>query len=81
REAQLRAAEIDLARTEIRAPVDGVVLGRNVNVGQTVAVSLQTPVLFTLAQDLREMQVEVAVDEADIGRVEPGQAAVFTVDA
>ncbi len=81
REAQLRAAEIDLDRTEIRAPVDGIVLTRHVNVGQTVAVSLQTPVLFTLAQDLREMQVEVAVDEADIGRVEPGQPAVFTVDA
>lgn len=81
REAQLRAAEIDLARTEIRAPVDGVVLDRRVNVGQTVAVSLQTPVLFTLAQDLRDMQVEVAVDEADIGRVAPGQAAIFTVDA
>lgn len=81
REAQLRAAEIDLGRTEIRSPVDGVVLSRHVNVGQTVAVSLQTPVLFTLAQDLREMQVEAAVDEADIGRVEPGQAAVFTVDA
>lgn len=81
REAQLRAAEIDLARTEIRAPVDGVVLSRQVNVGQTVSVQLQTPVLFTLAQDLRDMQVEVAVDEADIGRVEPGQQAVFTVDA
>ncbi len=81
REAQLRAAEIDLARTEIRAPVDGVVLSRQVNVGQTVSVQLQTPVLFTLAQDLRDMQVEVAVDEADIGRVAPGQQAVFTVDA
>lgn len=81
REAALRQAQIDLDRTRIIAPVDGVVILRNVDAGQTVAASLQAPVLFTIAQDLREMQVETSIDEADIGRLREGMPAVFTVDA
>lgn len=81
REAALFAARIDLENTFIRSPVQGTVISRSVDIGQTVAASLQAPVLFTIAQDLREMQVEVSVDEADIGRVVEGQSTVFTVDA
>lgn len=81
REAQLAAAKVDLARTEIRAPVDGVVIKRSVDVGQTVAASLQAPELFVIARDLRDMQVETSIDEADIGRIRIGQRATFTVDA
>jgi HlyD family secretion protein len=81
REAALRQAQIDLDRTRIIAPVDGVVILRNVDAGQTVAASLQAPVLFTIAQDLRQMQVETSIDEADIGRLREGMPAVFTVDA
>lgn len=81
RESLLRQAEVDLERTIIRAPVDGTVILRNVDAGQTVAASLQAPVLFTIARDLRDMQVEAAIDEADVGRLRPGQAATFTVDA
>ncbi len=81
RQAQLRQAQVELAHTVIRSPVDGVVISRNVDVGQTVAASLQAPVLFTLAQDLRQMEVNIAVDEADVGRVRPGQKVRFTVDA
>jgi HlyD family secretion protein len=81
REALLRQAQVDLGRTIIRAPVDGTVILRNVDAGQTVAASLQAPVLFTIAQDLRDMQVEAAIDEADVGRLEVGQRATFTVDA
>jgi len=81
RESLLRQAEVDLERTIIRAPVDGTVILRNVDAGQTVAASLQAPVLFTIARDLRDMQVEAAIDEADVGRLHPGQAATFTVDA
>lgn len=81
REAALRQAQIDLDRTRIVAPVDGVVILRNVDAGQTVAASLQAPVLFTIAQDLRQMQVETSIDEADIGRLREGMPAVFTVDA
>jgi len=81
KEAALHQAEVDLDHTYIRSPVDGVVIERAVDIGQTVAASFQAPKLFTIAQDLREMQVEVDVDEADIGRVNVGQAAVFTVDA
>lgn len=81
REAQLAAAKVDLARTEIRAPVDGVVIKRSVDVGQTVAASLQAPELFVIAQDLRAMQVETSIDEADIGRIRVGQTARFNVDA
>jgi len=81
REASLYQSQIDLSRTIIHSPVDGVVIARNVDVGQTVAASLQAPTLFTIAKDLREMQVETSVDEADIGRTEVGQTATFTVDA
>ena len=80
-EAAQRQAQVDLDHTFIRAPVDGVVVGRNVDVGQTVAASLQAPTLFTIAQDLRNMQVDTNVDEADVGRVKVGQAATFTVDS
>jgi len=72
---------VDLDNTIIRSPVDGVVIDRNVDVGQTVAASLSAPTLFTIAQDLSKMQVSTYVDEADIGRIKEGQAAQFTVDA
>ncbi len=81
RESLLKQAQVDLERTIIRAPVDGTVILRNVDAGQTVAASLQAPVLFTIAQDLRDMQVEAAIDEADVGRLRVGQEATFTVDA
>jgi len=81
REAALEAARIDLERTEIRSPIDGVVIDRAVDVGQTVAASLQAPILFTIAQDLAEIRIEASVDEADIGSVRPGAPATFTVDA
>ncbi len=80
-EAALRQAQADLDHTYIRAPVDGVVVSRNVDVGQTVAASLQAPTLFLIAQDLTKMQVDTNVDEADIGRIQVGQEATFTVDA
>jgi HlyD family secretion protein len=81
RESLLRQSQVDLERTIIRAPVDGTVILRNVDAGQTVAASLQAPVLFTIARDLRDMQVEAAIDEADVGRLRAGQATHFTVDA
>ena len=81
RESLLKQAQVDLERTVIRAPVDGTVILRNVDAGQTVAASLQAPVLFTIAQDLRDMQVEAAIDEADVGRLRAGMAASFAVDA
>ena len=81
REASLASARVDLGRTEIRAPVDGVVIKRSVDVGQTVAASLQAPELFVIARDLRDMQVETSIDEADVGRIRVGQPATFTVDA
>ena len=87
-EAQVVAAEAaddvartNLAHTVIRAPIDGVIITRNVDSGQTVASVLQTPVLFTVAADLRKMQVIAAVDEADVGEVTVGQSASFTVNA
>jgi len=80
-EANLAQAKLNLGYTIIRAPVDGVVVARNVDVGQTVAASLQAPVLFVIAQDLSKMQVDTNVDEADVGRVQVGQQATFTVDA
>lgn len=80
-EATLNALETDLTKAVIRSPVDGVVLSRDVDPGQTVAASLQAPVLFTIAQDLRKMELHVDVDEADVSRVEKGQSAAFTVDA
>ncbi|MCU0841998.1 MAG: efflux RND transporter periplasmic adaptor subunit [Thiobacillaceae bacterium] len=81
RQAALRQAQVELAHTVIRSPVDGTVIQRSVDVGQTVAASLQAPVLFTIAQDLRQMEVNIAVDEADVGRVRVGQKVRFTVDA
>lgn len=81
REAALRHARIELERTVIRAPVDGVVIHRNVEAGQTVAASLQAPTLFTIAQDLRDMQVNASIDESEIGRIVPGQRVEFVVDA
>ncbi len=79
--AALKEAETNLDYTKIVSPVDGVVISRNVDVGQTVAASFQTPTLFTIAQDLTKMQVETAVDEGEIGKVKEGQHATFTVDA
>src|SRR5690606_11244125 len=81
KEAVLRQKQIDLENSIIRSPVDGVVISRSVDIGQTVAASLQAPTLFTIAQDLRKMQVDVSVDEADIGRIREGQRATFTVDS
>src|SRR5262245_8981444 len=81
KKAGLVQAQADLEHTTIRAPVNGVVVSRQVDVGQTVAASLQAPVLFTIAEDLTKMQVEVSVDEADIGRVRLEDRAAFTVDA
>jgi HlyD family secretion protein len=79
--AALESAQIDLNHTSITAPVDGVVVSRSVDVGQTVAASLAAPTLFLIAQDLTKMQVDTNVSEADIGRVRVGQPATFTVDA
>jgi HlyD family secretion protein len=79
--ATLEANGTDLAKTVIYSPVNGVVLLRNIEPGQTVAASLQAPVLFTLAEDLTRMELHVDVDEADVGQVKEGQEAVFTVDA
>jgi HlyD family secretion protein len=81
KKAALRQAQVDLDHTTILAPVNGVVVSRQVDVGQTVAASLQAPVLFTIAQDLTKMQVETSVDEADIGRLKLEDRATFTVDA
>jgi HlyD family secretion protein len=81
REALVAQAKIDIDRTEIRSPVDGVVIKRSVELGQTVAASLQAPELFVIAQNLDDMQVQVAIDEADISRVRVNQKASFTVDA
>jgi HlyD family secretion protein len=79
-EAELKQARLDLERSQIRSPVNGVVIQRNVERGQTVAAELQAPTLFVIAQDLRNMQVELSVDEADIGSVAVGQSVTFTVD-
>ena len=81
REAQLQQARVDLERTQIRSPVDGIVIKRSVEVGQTVAASLQAPELFVIARNLSDMQVEAAIDEADISRVRDGQKVSFTIDA
>lgn len=80
-EAELEEARVNLDFTDIRSPVDGVVVSRNVDVGQTVAASFQTPTLFLIAQDLTKMQVNTAVSESDIGGVAVGQKADFVVDA
>ncbi len=80
-QSQLDTSKVDLTYTVIRSPIDGVVINRNINIGQTVAASLQAPVLFQIANDLAKMQVECSVDEADIGRVKEGQKVRFNVDA
>ncbi|MBJ7576131.1 efflux RND transporter periplasmic adaptor subunit [Luteimonas sp. MC1828] len=79
--AATRTTRINLDRTVIRSPVDGVVLTRTIEAGQTVAASLQAPELFTIAEDLSKMKIELAVDEADIGQVKAGQGVSFTADA
>ena len=81
REAQQAQARIDLERTAIKAPVDGIVVKRSIEPGQTVAASLQSPELFVIARNLTDMQVETSIDEADVGRIRVGQKASFTVDA
>ena len=81
RRAALEGAQVNLDYTHIVSPVDGVVVSRNVDVGQTVAASFQTPTLFVIAQDLTKMQVDTNVSESDIGDVHAGQRATFTVDA
>jgi len=80
-EGALNKAQVDLARCKIYAPIDGVVISRNVNVGQTVAASLSAPILFVIANDLSKMQIQADVAEADIGAVAENQDADFTVDA
>lgn len=79
--AALQSDETNLGKASIRSPIDGVVLARKVESGQTVAASFQAPVLFTLAEDLAKMELQVDVDEADVGQVEVGQKATFSVDA
>jgi HlyD family secretion protein len=79
--ASLNQAEVNLAYTDIRSPTSGVVISRNVDVGQTVAASLQAPTIFVIAEDLGKMQVDTSVAEADVGRLRPGMNATFTVDA
>ena len=80
-QAQLRSAEKNLSYADIYSPIDGVVLSRSISVGQTVAASFSTPTLFVIAKDITKMQVQAAIDEADIGNVKKGQRASFTVDA
>jgi HlyD family secretion protein len=79
--AQLQEMETSLRKTIIRAPIDGVIISREVRPGQTVAASFQTPVLFKLAEDLRRMELHLDLDESDIGQVHSGQKAQFRVDA
>ena len=79
--ASLNQNLVNLGHTVITAPVDGIVISRNVDVGQTVAASMSAPTLFVIAKDLTRMQVEASIDEADIGRIQPGQAVTFRVDA
>jgi HlyD family secretion protein len=79
--ANLNQAQVNLSYTNITSPIDGVVISRSVDVGQTVAASLSAPTLFTIAQDLKKMQVDTSVSEGDVGRLEPNMPASFTVDA
>lgn len=81
RKAALDQAQFDLDRTVLRAPIDGIIIKRDVNPGQTVAVSLEAKTLFKIANDLREMEVHGKIDEADVGQLKVGQTAQFTVDA
>src|SRR6478735_7435411 len=80
-EANVNQMEVNRNHTVIEAPIDGIVTQRNVDVGQTVAASMQAPTLFIIAADLREMQVNANIDEADVGRIRPGQHVTFRVDA
>ena len=80
-QANLNQAQVDLSHTIIATPIDGVVISRNVDVGQTVAASFQAPVLFLIANDLTRMRVNASIDEADVGRVREGQEVTFHVDA
>lgn len=79
--ADLKKAKINLDYAIIRAPIDGIVISRNIEVGQTVAATFQTPVLFTIANDLTKMEIEASIDEADIGYIKEGQPVSFSVDA
>ncbi|MEH2627594.1 HlyD family secretion protein [Bradyrhizobium sp. AZCC 1719] len=81
REATVRQIEVDLRNTDIRSPVSGVVVQRQVELGQTVAAALQSPTLFLVADDLRQMEISANIDEADVGRIKSGQRATFTVGA
>lgn len=81
RNAALNSAKVDLERTIIRSPIDGVVISRNVDVGQTVAASFSAPVLFTIAQNLEDIRIDAAVVEGDIGSIDAGDTVEFTVDA
>ncbi len=80
-EGQLKLDQTNLIKASIRTPINGIVLNRKIETGQTVAASLQTPVMFTVAENLTEMELHVDVDEADVGKIKMGQAASFTVDA
>jgi HlyD family secretion protein len=81
KQAAVKAAQTDLERTKIRSPIEGVVIGRTIEEGQQVTVTLQTQTLFTVARDLREMQIKISVDEADIGKIREGQPVIYTVDS
>jgi HlyD family secretion protein len=79
--AALAQEEVNLSKTVIRSPIDGIVIARDVDVGQTVAASLQAPTLFSIAADLSELQVKASIDESDLGQIKEGQPVTFTVDA
>ena len=81
REAAVRQIEVDLQNSEIKSPVNGVVVQRNVELGATVAASLQAPILFLIADDLSRMEIAANIDETDVGRIKAGQRATFTVNA
>ena len=80
-QASLQQNQVNLQHTVIESPIDGLVISRNVDVGQTVAASMSAPTLFVLAADLTKMQVIASLDESDVGRIRPGQAVRFRVDA
>ena len=80
-EAVLHQVEVDLYNADIRSPVDGVIIQRSVELGQTVAASLQSPTVFTIADDLKHMEIAASIDETDVGRVKAGQRVTFTVSA
>ncbi|TPW15356.1 MAG: HlyD family secretion protein, partial [bacterium] len=80
-EASVEQSRVNLRHTTIESPIDGVVVSRSVDVGQTVAASLSAPILFEIANDLADMQVEASIDEADIGQIKAGQPVTFNVDA